>query len=698
MQLRDFAERVLFSRSLDEKLTPPPELNDAEPGSVIAAPREPGRPKSLEFQQGRSQTGFPRPHELETDEARGRLLHFFANHELLATELMALVLLKFPDAPRAFRKGILRTLKEEQIHTRMYLRRLRQLGVEFGQYPVNGYFWNVICDMPTPMDYVSRLSLTFEQANLDYSRHFARLFKRLGDLQTEKLLDKIYHDEIGHVGYGLKWFRKWKDPGLSDWDAFKNQLHFPLSPSRAKAEPFNLEGRHSAGLDDEFVRQLFVYSKSKGRAPAVTFFNPFAESFMGRGKSFSPNKQQAALARDLETLPQFLCRKDDVVLVNQRPRIEYLAELKEAGFDLPQFEVLSRGRLAKDSELRHRKIGMLRPWAWSPDSIELLQPLVKNLTSQPMPMAGSWDTQIKPLFAKSFGTEVLRELLTKTPDDSWLCPPSLAGIRVTDYESALGTIQRFRAEGHARIVAKLEYGVAGSNMLRLWEPITTEPQNTWLRRNVELEGAVIIEPWLERVLDFSHQYEMTVTGLQSHGFLKMENDARGQFHTSVYTPKFTQGLPQETARFLHAGVPDKLKQLYAEIGSLLEPRLARAGFTGPLGVDAFIYRTTSGELRLKPIVEINARFTMGRLLLELMRTISRGSCGKMEIVSKAMLKHKGFDSLLDYAGHMKRKFPLRTVDHPKRRIVSGAVCLNDPIRATGCLAVLVISAVTRRVT
>ena len=55
----------------------------------------------------------------------GRLLHFFANHELLATELMALVLLKFPDAPAAFRKGVLETLKDEQEHTRLYIERMK---------------------------------------------------------------------------------------------------------------------------------------------------------------------------------------------------------------------------------------------------------------------------------------------------------------------------------------------------------------------------------------------------------------------------------------------------------------------------------------------------------------------------------------------------------------------------------------------
>jgi hypothetical protein len=38
---------------------------------------------------------------------------------------------------------------------------------------------------------------------------------------------------------------------------------------------------------------------------------------------------------------------------------------------------------------------------------------------------------------------------------------------------------------------------------------------------------------------------------------------------------------------------------------------AAAGFDGPCGVDAFAYRDASGAERLRPVVELNARFTAG---------------------------------------------------------------------------------------
>ena len=320
MELREFAEQVLFATTLEAKLYTPAVITDERPGTAIQPPTSPGRPEGLGFKpQGGGGGDFPGIHRLEDQQERGRLLHFFANHELLATKLMALVLLRFPEAPAAFRRGVFQTLKDEQEHTRMYVQRMNGCGIQFGELPVSGYFWRSVSTMDTPMDYVASLSLTFEQANLDFCRHFEQGFKQVGDAATAALLDRIYRDEIAHVAYGLKWFRRWKNPDESDWAAFCRQLKFPLSPNRAKGIQLNVEGRKAAGFDLRFIDELNVYSHSKGRTPSVFWFNPFSEGRIAQGKSFTPVKAQQLLASDLANLPQFLARQDDLVLVPRRP-------------------------------------------------------------------------------------------------------------------------------------------------------------------------------------------------------------------------------------------------------------------------------------------------------------------------------------------------------------------------------------------
>ncbi len=54
MELREFAEQVLFSTDLEEKLRIPRTVTDEHPGSALAAPAMPGRPRELVFKASSS--------------------------------------------------------------------------------------------------------------------------------------------------------------------------------------------------------------------------------------------------------------------------------------------------------------------------------------------------------------------------------------------------------------------------------------------------------------------------------------------------------------------------------------------------------------------------------------------------------------------------------------------------------------------
>ena len=589
MELRDFAEQVLFATTLEEKLRSPSVITDERPGSPVLAPEVPGRPVGLRFKpQGSGKADFPGVHRLEREEeARTAIALLLRIHELLATELMALALLRFPDAPAAFRKGLFQTLKDEQAHTRLYVERMRECGIEFGELPVSGYFWRSVASMESPMDYVSRLCLTFEQANLDFCRHFARGFQAVGDSKTADLLEGIYRDEIGHVAYGLKWFRRWKNPNESDWNAFCRQLKFPLSPQRAKGLTLNVEGRRAAGLDAAFVAELDVYSQSKGRTPSVFVFNPFAEGFISHGNSFTPVKHQAMLAGDIANLPQFLCRADDIVLVSNRPSVEFLSEVKQAGFPLPLFVETKNGRIDSASGLLERKLGSLRPWAWGPDSLELLQPLFANVSGEARSADERFNERIARLYSKAWSANFLRKVLARGKrgaDDAtcWLCTEHEVGVPVNTVEEALEAIAAIRGRGHHRVVAKEALGLAGQNAIRLWEPEILPNQRQWLARAVQNGRQVVIEPWLERELDLSVQLEMGAGHLKLCGYTGLINDRKGQFQANWAAPDYSRRIPANITRLFHE-VPDisrRLQDFYGDLFSLLETELKEAGFVG----------------------------------------------------------------------------------------------------------------------
>ncbi len=507
--------------------------------------------------------------------------------------------------------------------------------------------------MENPMDYVSSLCLTFEQANLDFARHFAQGFATVGDDATAKLLDKIYRDEIGHVAYGLKWFRRWKNPGESDWEAFCRQLKFPLSPQRAKGITLNVEGRRAAGLDAHFIAELDVFSQSKGRTPNVFVFNPFAEARIAHGKSFNPTKHQAQLARDLANLPQFLCRQDDIVLVNQKLSVEFLSGIKQAGFALPEFVELNnffsslkggegRGEEAGCSQnkipspclggerektpqrgfgityLTERKLGRLRPWAWGPDSVELFEPIFGNLTGEKRSTSGSFNPDIAQLYSKTWSAALLgkilagRAALPRSPNkeaaqqrrptgQAWLCTETEVGTAVNSLDEALTAIAMIRQRGHHKIVIKKTLGLAGSNAMRLFEPEILETHRRWIANAVGNGRQLIVEPWLERELDFSVQLEMAEDGLKLCGYTGLINDARGQFQANVALPGHQKKIPANLIALLPEppDIAQRLHALYADIFELLEAELRRVNYLGPVGIDAFAYRDANGKVRLR---------------------------------------------------------------------------------------------------
>lgn len=700
MELRDFAEQVLFATTLADKLACPEVITDERPGPALATPTMPGRPAELSFKaQGAGKGEFPGTHQLENPTERGRLLHFFANHELLATELMALVLLKFPDAPTAFRRGVLQTLRDEQEHTRLYVERMRACGLAFGDLPVSGFFWRAVSGMASPMDYVAGLSLTFEQANLDFSRHFSQGFATVGDAESAALLERIYRDEIGHVAYGLKWFRRWKNPTETDWDAFCRQLKFPLTPRRAKGFSVNFAGRQAAGLEPDFIAQLEVYSQSKGRTPNVFWFNPLSEAGLARGGPFVPSKPQAQLVRDLATLPQFLAREDDVVLVPRRPAVEFLSGLKRAGIPLPEFAEFDGGQLPRT--LSGRKLGELRPWAWGPDSTELLAPLFSQCATTPHSATESSHLPLAELYSKAWSADFLREWSVEIRDaedgfpGQFLCPPEDIGVAVRSGSEALEAIQSIRQRGHHRVVAKQALGLAGQNALRLWEPELLPNQIRWLEGLFAAGRTVIIEPWLDRLADFSVQTEMTSRGLELLGYAGLINDQRGQFQANTAAPDFSRRLPSAVSEVFRgqSEIARRLPRLYPEaLLPRLESRLKAAGFLGPLGIDAFAYRDRDGGVRLKAVVEINPRYTMGRLALELMRFVAPGSSGEFRLVNLAALHALGAADFSAFARQLQDTEPVLLEGVPHPRIRRGTVCLTDPQTAAACLAIWRVSA------
>lgn len=266
----EYAYHILTSPQLKDKLIPPPKdlIFPTTPHSY-KVPDLPERSSRIRLTN--EKTKIPRLEHLWDPVNVAISMHHFANHELMAIELFSWAILKFPQTSLNIQKAFLKTIQEEQIHFQLYQKRMQELGLEFGERPLNMIFWKQIPKMQTLEKFTAILSLSFEGANLDFSLIYKQAFQYHGDTQSAEIMEKIFRDEIKHVRRGLivlkNHFKIIQNSSythqpkyISFWDYYTNLLEYPFTPRRAKAYYYIPETRKMAGLDDDFIKKLGEYT------------------------------------------------------------------------------------------------------------------------------------------------------------------------------------------------------------------------------------------------------------------------------------------------------------------------------------------------------------------------------------------------------------------------------------------------------
>jgi hypothetical protein len=146
-------------------------------------------------------------------------------------------------------------------------------------------------------------------------------------------------------------------------------------------------------------------------------------------------------------------------------------------------------------------------------------------------------------------------------------------------------------------VIKRAFSFAGREQRRVHGGVLDDSTRGFCERSFELGQGVQVEPWVQRLGDFSQHGYLTRSGeLLVAAPREQRCDAMGRF----------LGMQAGPARL---GVEEA-----HELRSALDATataLSGAGYFGPFGIDAFRYQAESGAPALNPRCEINARFTMG---------------------------------------------------------------------------------------
>ncbi len=274
----------------------------------------------------------------------------------------------------------------------------------------------------------------------------------------------------------------------------------------------------------------------------------------------------------LQYLPFLYGRPEESVLVTHAPSQEFLEKLQKQGIHGPTRWFTYSDKIPPIEISCWGKSRSIADWA------------AEKRLSYPVP---SW--------------ELIEEVNSKT--FSFLCGKKLPHAQLLHQQSELDAwVMSFAGPK----VLKTCFGLSGRGHFHLSAENSAQAR-AFAAAEWRQGRPVLAEPWVKRLLDFSTQWHVEKERLDYLGATICENDAFGRYRaTQVGDEREIFGS------YLHFLDEHKI---HAE---RVLASIAEKGFFGNLGIDAMVYEDLGAPL-LQPIVEINARKTMGWVALEIAR-------------------------------------------------------------------------------
>jgi hypothetical protein len=176
---------------------------------------------------------------------------------------------------------------------------------------------------------------------------------------------------------------------------------------------------------------------------------------------------------------------------------------------------------------------------------------------------------------------------------------ALPGSRLIASLNDLSTALRDLPAPAGGWILKANFGMSGREAIRGAGDAVTEPQRRFVEQRLAATGPLVLEPLLQAVAEAGVQWELSAKGDVTLIGLAEQVTAGGSWQGSGWS---SEPVPPVWREAIEATRP-------------VAQRVAAAGYFGPLGIDVMRYRDAAGHERLRPLQDLNARFTMGRLTL-----------------------------------------------------------------------------------
>ncbi|MCC6743217.1 MAG: hypothetical protein IT175_05085 [Acidobacteria bacterium] len=285
----------------------------------------------------------------------------------------------------------------------------------------------------------------------------------------------------------------------------------------------------------------------------------------------------AARNRSLAPALLWLAAPGDGLVIEPPWPVDLISRAERSGVEL-----VAPQDVSPDSSRR------LEPWGWTPSVLEFGRRIGDGAR------APSIDV-VRKVSSKEFSHAIERELGSV-----------LDGAAVVDSIEQLESALASACPGAGdKWVIKGPFGFAARERVLGRGPALDDRAGKWVARRLARGERLIFEPWLDVVREYGVPMWVGEDGaVEIAGFSDLQTNGAGAA-TGYWI-----------GRRLEETVASELTRVALEVGA----RLSLAGYWGPAGIDALEH---SGGLR--PLVEINPRWTMGHVAVAASPALSPGT-------------------------------------------------------------------------
>lgn len=315
-----------------------------------------------------------------------------------------------------------------------------------------------------------------------------------------------------------------------------------------------------------------------------------------------------------------IAKRDDIVLTESQFAAVDFSELAELGLPIPHFVAF-----ADETFPIHN--GQLVSWGWT-ESVRAIG------------NSRGWECVGPPI-------DVVRQVNSRAFRYGVECEWNigLAGSAVARSLDELEAVVQRNGDTPRGWLLKANFGMSGREARRGRGTRLDDNTRNWALRRLQISGPIVFEPIVERVAEAGIQIDIPQSREpELVGVTPLLIDRSGVYRGSRFACPTSQIAGREMESW----------QAAVDFGLRLANRLQALGYFGPLGVDAMKYRDETGEIRLRPLQDINARYTMGRLALGFRRILPVGWCGSWLHYSA---KHLTGRSIGDWINGLRRALP-----------------------------------------